>query len=51
MPPRKKVTGILTSVGENHRLEPSADHISMHFEGTNSSGEDGYPENKNHGCH
>ena len=51
MPPRKKVTGIQTGVGENHRLEPSADHISMHFEGTNSYGKDGYPENKNHGCH
>jgi len=39
MPPRKKVgTGILTGVGENHRSEPSTDHISMHFEGAGSSG-------------
>ena len=47
MPPRKKVTRILTSVGENHRPEPSADHISKHSEGTESSGEAGHPENRN----
>ena len=39
MPPRKKmVTRILTSVGENHRLKPSIDHIFMHSKGTESSG-------------
>ena len=32
------VTGILTGVGENHWLEPSTDHISMHSEGVGSSG-------------
>ena len=47
MPPRKKVTRILTSVGENHRPEPSADHISKHSEGTESSGEAGHLENRN----
>ena len=46
MPLRKKmVTGMLTSVGENHRSEPSADHISMHFKGTESLGQGDY------GCH
>ena len=38
MPLRKKVvTGILIGVGENHQLEPSIDHISMHSEGAESS--------------
>ena len=38
MPLRKKVvTGILIGVGENHRSEPSTDHISMHSEGAESS--------------
>ena len=32
------VTRILIGMGENHRLEPSTDHISMHSEGTKSSG-------------
>ena len=44
MPPREKVAGILTGVGENHRLEPSTDRISMHSEGTKSSGEAGHHE-------
>ena len=47
MPPRKKVTRVLTSVGENHGPEPSADHISMHYEGKESSGEAGHLENRN----
>ena len=47
MPPRKKAMGILIGVGKNHRSEPRADHLSMHFEGTKSSGEAGHPENKN----
>ena len=47
MPPRKMVvTGILTGVGKNHRLEPSIDHISMHFEGTKSSGGTAHHESK-----
>nr|POE65400.1 hypothetical protein CFP56_55263 [Quercus suber] len=38
MPLRKKVgIRILTGVGENHRSEPSADHIYMHSEGAGSS--------------
>ena len=44
MPPREKVAGILTGVGESHRLEPSTDHISMHSEGTESLGEAGHHE-------
>ena len=47
MPPRKKFTGILTGLGENQRSKPSANHISMHSEGTESSGEVGQPENRN----
>lgn len=47
MPPRKKAMGILTGVGENHQSEPSADHLSMHFEGTESSGEAGHPKIRN----
>ena len=47
MPPRKKAIGILTSVGENHRSKPSADHLSMHSEGTESFGEAGHPKNRN----
>ena len=39
MPPRKKVTGILANLGENQRAKLSVDHISMHTEGTKSSGE------------
>ena len=47
MPSRKKIaTGTLTGVGENHWSEPSADHISMHFEGAESSGEAGHHETK-----
>ena len=38
MPSRKKVTKILTGVGENHWSKPSKDHISMHSEGIGSSG-------------
>jgi len=34
-------------VGENHWLKTSEDHISMHFEGTESSGEAGHLENRN----
>jgi len=34
-------------VGENHQSEPSANHISMHFKGTKSSGEADHPENRN----
>ena len=45
MPPRK-VTRIRIGVGENHRLEPSTDHISMHSEGTESSGEAGHHESR-----
>nr|POE82876.1 hypothetical protein CFP56_28281 [Quercus suber] len=37
MPPRKEAMRVLTGVGENHRLKPSVDHMSMHFEGTGSS--------------
>ena len=40
------VTGILTGVGENHWLEPSTDHISMHSEGVGSSGETAHRESK-----
>nr|POE75237.1 hypothetical protein CFP56_14272 [Quercus suber] len=47
MPPRKKVTGVLTGVGENHRLKPSANHISMHSEGTKSSKEVSHTKNRN----
>ena len=47
MPLRKKATGVLTGVNENHRPEPSVDHISMHSEGIESFGEAGYPENRN----
>ena len=47
MPLRKKmVTRMLTGVDENHRSEPSADHISMHFEDAKSSGEAGHHEFK-----
>ena len=47
IPPRKKVMGILTGVGENHRSEPSADHISMRSKGIKSPGKAGHPENRN----
>ena len=47
MPPRKKFTGILIGLGENQRSKPSANHISMHSEGTESSGEVGQPKNRN----
>ena len=40
------VIGILTSVGENHRSEPSTNHISMHFEGTESSGGTAHRESR-----
>nr|POE89674.1 hypothetical protein CFP56_38062 [Quercus suber] len=47
MPPRKKmVTRTLIGVVENHRSKPSADHISMHFEGPESSGETGRRETR-----
>ena len=47
MPLRKKVgAGILTSVGENHRLEPSTNHISMHFEGIRYLGGTAHRESK-----
>nr|POF05814.1 hypothetical protein CFP56_47480 [Quercus suber] len=45
MLPRKKATGVLTSVNENHWPEPSADQMSMHSEGTESSGEAGHSKN------
>ena len=47
MPPRKNVTGVLTSMGENHWSKPNANHISMHSEGTQSSSEAGHLENRN----
>ena len=40
------VTGILTGVGENHWLEPSTDHISMHSEGVGSSSGTTYRESR-----
>nr|POE89448.1 hypothetical protein CFP56_01804 [Quercus suber] len=47
MPPRKKmVTRTLIGMGENHRSEPSADHISMHSKGAKSSGEAGHRETR-----
>ena len=47
MPPRKKVgTSVPTGVGENHRSEPSTDHISMHSEGTRSSGGTAHHESR-----
>ena len=47
MPLRKKVgTEILTSVGENHRSEPSTNHISMHFEGIRYLGGTAHCESK-----
>nr|POF08006.1 hypothetical protein CFP56_55320 [Quercus suber] len=47
MPPRKKAMGILTGVGENHLSEPSANHISMHSEGIESSSKASHHENRN----
>ena len=42
MPLRKKVgTRVPTGVGENHRSEPSTDHVSMHSEGAESLRESG----------
>ena len=47
MPLRKKVvTEIMTSVGENHRPEPSTDHISMHSKGVEFLGEAGHCESR-----
>ena len=40
------VTGTLIGVVENHRSEPSADHISMHSEGAESSEETGRHETR-----
>ena len=40
------VTRMLTGVDENHWSEPSADHISMHFEDAKSSREAGHHEFK-----
>ena len=40
------VIGILTGMGENHRSEPSTDHISMHSKGTESLGEAGHHETR-----
>ena len=40
------VTKTLIGVGENHRSKPTADHISMHFEGIESSGETSRYETK-----
>ena len=40
------VTGALIGVGENHQSEPSANHISMHSEGAESSGETSRRETK-----
>nr|POE91599.1 hypothetical protein CFP56_25642 [Quercus suber] len=47
MPPRKKATGTLTSVDENHLSKPSADRISMHSKGIESFGEASHPKNRN----
>ena len=47
MPLRKKVMRILAGLGENQRAEPSVNHISMLFGGTESSSETSQPENKN----
>ena len=47
MPPNKKVTGILIGLCENQQSEPSANHISMHSEGTKSFSVAGQPENRN----
>ena len=47
MPSRKKVTGVLIGVGENHLLEPSPNHISMYSEGTKSSRKASHPKNRN----
>ena len=40
------VTGALIGVGENHQSEPSANHISMHSEGAESSGETSHRETR-----
>ena len=47
MPPRKKGTGAPVGSSEDQQVEPSADHISIHTEGTESSGEASQPENRN----
>ena len=47
MPPKKNIMGILTGVGENYRSKPSTDHLSMHSEGIESSGEAGHHKSKN----
>ena len=40
------VTRILASVGENHRLKPSTNHVSMHSEGAEISGEPSHRETR-----
>ena len=40
------VIRMLTGVGENHRSEPSVNHISMHFEGAEFFGETGCHETR-----
>ena len=40
------VTGALIGVGENHQSEPSVNHMSMHSEGTKSSGETSHHETR-----
>ena len=47
MPPRRKVTGVPVGSGENQQAGPSVEHISMHIEGTKSSGEANQPKNRN----
>ena len=47
MPPRKKGTGAPVGSSENQQVELSTDHISIHTEGTESSGEASHPKNRN----
>ncbi|KAK9986904.1 hypothetical protein SO802_031855 [Lithocarpus litseifolius] len=44
---RPKAMEVLIGVGENYWSESSADHISLHFEGIESSGEVGHLANRN----
>nr|POE62358.1 hypothetical protein CFP56_44232 [Quercus suber] len=39
MPPKKKNAAAQASLGEEHQVEVSVDHVSMHTEGTKSSEE------------
>ena len=40
------VTGMLTGMDENHRSEPSANHISMHSKGVESFGKTSHYETR-----